>query len=401
VFRLPLAVLPEGFALAASAETREREWDSGTLGPRVTTDADGRFTFQGLPPGRYALVGKEAGTVQVLGPEFHAAGSSGVRVEARVHRVELRVRAHIGELVPLGIVVRDGVTREPGDPLLVLWMPGRPHARAIDGLTAQLCTEEGREVRYAFASARDPLVEGRLVVPASPWLVRAELQLGPPVEPAVLALDVLADGRPAPGEMRLAVEVAPGIDLTPWATIHGGARELRLPPGRIRVRVEPFNFLVCGNVPLEDFVPQLGPAWAEVELRSGETTPLELTVPPNARFAIELALPRAGTLDEIEAALATMDFREPLRAVLHGARVELVPLDGGRPLVPEFRVELDEHELGEISAPWIAPGRESVAISGLAPGAYRLVATLHDGRRIERDVELAGRHTTTVRLAPE
>jgi hypothetical protein len=96
-----------------------------------------------------------------------------------------------------------------------------------------------------------------------------------------------------------------------------------------------------------------------------------------------------------------MDFREPLRAVLHGARVELVPLDGGRPLVPEFRVELDEHELGEISAPWIAPGRESVAISGLAPGAYRLVATLHDGRRIERDVELAGRHTTTVRLAPE
>lgn len=403
-----LSALPEGFDLVTDERVASHWWN-GLFGERVVSDEDGRFAFHGLPPGRYALAGAFSGPFggvppELLGSALHAAGEGEVTVEARVHRMLVRVLDDDGK--PLALGPRPWLERTAQDPVLFCGQdgaasadpfPGQAGFDFITGTRAIEVARPGTELRLAFAAPHCPLVERMLCMPEEPWLVTEELRLPPPVEPALLHLRVEGGS----GECELSLFSASGVDVTSATPFKHGLLEARVPPGAYRLSVRQIEFRMCWSGDPEDLVPAFAPAETPVELLAGQTTRVEVTLRPSVRLKIALELPRRGTADEIQEIVDHVGaFREPLRPVVAGAKVELWRAESSTAIVPEFSVETPELELRALCLPYIAPGRECISISAIPPGTYRLVAVLDDGRRIEREVELPEGSTTTVTLAP-
>ena len=434
VYPFTLSALPEGFE-HLSSERALREWSAGVYGERVVTDQEGRFALHGLPAGRYALVGAlDTTRPEVLSRQPIPAGTLDATVEARVHRLALRVLDHEGKPRDLSVHQKPFYELRPDDPVLHC-RKGEPALGsapvAFQGSVfeheAIAVVESGAEVHLAFAAPDIPLVERRLRMPEEPWLVTADLRLPPPVEPAVLRLKMVADGRPFAAAKTLSLLSPSGVDVTSGASLQDSELVLSVSPGTYRLRLRPTHFLFCWGGSPEELVPEFAPAEAEVELVSGRETELELGVRANARLRLALELPSLGSASEIVEIWETAgDYREPMRRALGGARVELWPAQGGEVLRPEFSVAVPELPArSALCAPWFAPGRECVSISAIPPGTYRLVVEFDDtlrtdtlrtdtlrtdtlrtdvlrtaARRIELEVTLAERSTTSVTLAP-
>jgi len=404
-----VSALPESFE-RLPCESAPRA-GSDDLQSDARADRDGAFVLRDLPPGRYTLVGAFLGArPSPLGSERFDAGTRDACVEARVHRVSLRVLDHQGN-------TRDVTTwahraGRVGDPVLVCRRHGlfaeNPALADLAlprfelGDETVVPVEPGDELDLAFVAPEIPLVERRLRVPSSPWLVRVELRLPPPVAPAHLSLHLRLRAGDFGDPVELSLLTASGLDVTGAARFDGPVLGVPVAPGTYRLRVRPMDFLSCWQGDPDELVPEFAPFETEVELASGRQTSIDVALRRNARLRLALELPRRGDPDAIARAFEDeRDYREPLFSALGGARVELEPAPHGTVLRPEFSVEVPEQRaLPALRLPGVAPGRACTSITAIPPGAYRVRVALDDGRTLERVVALAEGATTLVTLAP-
>lgn len=393
VSALPADLLPR------EAEIPEKAWSDGHYGQRVVTDPDGRFRLTRLPPGRYLLVGALDGPPRVLSDELLSAGAEDLRVEARLHRLRVRVVDARGMGVGLASTRVHAFSREPGRAILALDPLGRTPQRVPVPFPSEVvrAVEPGDVLRLAYVDPRTTLVERTVSIPARPWLVDEELRLAPPVEPARLRVRWSEQQAVSRIDFKLFTET--GIDLG-GALLDGPPHELELGPGKYWVRAQGVQGLVCFEGDVEERIPPFTFADVELELAPGGSSSLDLVAVPRARLRIDLAGPARGTAPEIAQALLRREGSGHLQRTLGGARIELHAERGGPPLVCQFAVGLPEWEQLSVPRPWIAPGRECVLLTPLAPGSYRLRAHLHDGRVLERTLELASERATVVELGP-
>jgi hypothetical protein len=408
VHAFTVSVLPEGFGPFPGERSACKDELHAV---RAVTDATGRFEIGGLAPGLYTVVGFVGGRSEALSG-LVAAGAGELELEARAHRLVFRVVDHEGRPLDLGSRVRAfDPPRRAGEAVLFCGrpdtgererLPGLSFPQHVIGTEAIQFAEPGRELSLAFADPEHGLVERAFVMPDQPWLVREELTLLPPFDPAVLRLDVRSAGRPFEPEVELSLIAASGVDVVEAVAFRGGHLVAPVPCGSYRLRVRPVHRLFCWGGNPEELVPEYAPSEVEVELPAGRETLVEVTIRANSRLRIALELPRRGDEREVREVLEREDdWRVSLQEVVGGASVELHPLPAGAPVRPEFSVELPESaELRKLVVPWIAPGRECISVSGLAPGPHRLVVELADGRPLEQRVELEERGTTSVSIAP-
>lgn len=393
VSALPADLLPR------EAEIPEKAWSDGHYGQRVVTDQDGRFQLRGLPPGRYLLVGALDGPPRVLSDELLTAGAEDLRVEARLHRLRVRVVDARGMGVGLSTTSVHAFARAPGKAILALDPLGSTPQRVPVPFPSEVvrAVEPGDVLRLAYVDPRTTLVERTVSIPARPWLVEEELRLAPQVEPA--RLRVRWGEQQAVSRIDFRLFSANGIDLG-HATLDGPTHEFELAPGRYWVRAQGMQGLLCFEGDVEERIPPFTFADVELELAPGASSSLDLVAVPRARLRINLAGPARGSAQEIAQALLHHEGSGHLQRALGGAQIELHAERGGPPLVCEFAVGLHEWEQLSVPRPWIAPGRECVLLTPLAPGSYRVRAILLDGRVLERTVELGPGPGTALELGP-
>jgi hypothetical protein len=401
VYPLVVGALSPEFLTSTLTERAWNELYDSTFG---VTDREGRFALRGLAPGRYALVGALDGVPERLDDELHAPGELDVQLTAPVRRLRVRVLESDGTPVDLSRLRKARISdwdHYHGCALLAHVPLGATRDRALLHFPDEVIrpVESGDRIRLAYADFRHVLAEQELAVPGQPWLVTTEIRLAPPAAPARVRIRLTADGMPYRGRAALRVSTRAGPDVLVHSGV-GDVLEFALAPGGYRLRVQDEHWSLCWQGDPEDLVAELAFVETELELAPGEAGALELELPPNCRLRVKLAGEARGTEQEIAAGLESQDWSATLREPLRGARIELLPLAGGRPIETEFSVAVPGAEAGKLRAPWAAPGRECVTISALPPGSYLVRAFLADGRVLERPITLVFGPTNVVELGP-